>query len=145
MNYWLFVTTPDNWEITKKTNLLGAPDRNKNQVLKVKKGDKCVIYIKQVFKGEKADPLVSGEYLVESEVYTDSKQVFNKPPTNPDETFPIRLKVKWLNPSTKPTAFKPLIPKLSLFANKKNWALRLKGHAVVGISEEDYKTIVSAL
>jgi len=47
--YWIYVTNSDNWTITKKTNILGASARNKNTLSRVKKGDKCLVYV----KGEK--------------------------------------------------------------------------------------------
>jgi predicted RNA-binding protein len=146
MNYWLFVTTPTNWRITEKKRILGYTERYKNVLSKPQKKDKCLVYIKGRDEHETfSDPTVIGEYEIVSDLYTDSKPIFSPKDAQKNETFPLRLELKCLTPSAKPIAFRPLVPKLSFIKNKKYWGASLQGKAILGIPEQDYKTIVSAL
>lgn len=138
MNYWLFVTTPDNWQISKEKNVVGYADRYQNALSRVSKGDKCLLYITSL-------SAIDGEYEVVSEtVYSDSKRIFHSPPTKPRETFPLRLDLKRLSPPTAPIAFKPLIPKLSFIKNEAHWGGTFQGNALLRIPEDDYRIIVSS-
>ncbi len=47
MAYWLCITNEENWQIIKKNNIWGVAERHKNTISKVKKGDRCLIYVKQ--------------------------------------------------------------------------------------------------
>lgn len=138
MDYWLFITTPDNWRITREKNILGFAKRYNKSLVRVRKGDKALIYIMREFA-------VCGEYQIASDVYTDDARIFSSPPTNPHETFPLRLDLECLTPSAAPIPFKPLIPKLSFIKNKANWGGTLQGNALLNIPEKDYATIVSSL
>jgi predicted RNA-binding protein len=138
VNYWLFVTTPDNWQISKEKNVVGYAERYQHALSQVSKGDKCLLYITSI-------SAIDGKYEVVSQVvYYDHKQIFHSPPTEPRENFPLRLDLRRLGPPTAPISFRPLIPKLSFIKNKKNWGGTFQG-AVLRISEEDYRIIVSSL
>ena len=50
--YWLCITNRENWEIIEKHNIWGVSERHKNTIMKVKKGDKLVFYVKQELKGK---------------------------------------------------------------------------------------------
>jgi predicted RNA-binding protein len=146
MNYWLFVTTPTNWGITKKKHVLGYAERYRNLLSRTQKNDKCLVYIKGRDSHESfSDPTVIGEYEIVSDLYTDSKPLFDAKGAEKNETFPLRLKLKCLTPSAKPVAFRPLVSRLSFIKNKKYWGATFHGRVIVNISEQDYKTIVSAL
>jgi predicted RNA-binding protein len=47
MNYWLCITNEENWNVVKAKNIWGVPERHRNTILKVKKGDKLLMYLKQ--------------------------------------------------------------------------------------------------
>jgi len=138
MNYWIFVTSPENWKVTKEKNVLGYSERYSNTLSRVHKGDKCLLYI----TGESA---IDGKYVIDSEVYHDATRIFHTPPTKPNETYPLRLKLHRVTAPTEPIAFKPLVSKLSSIKNKQWWARTFHGNASLSIPEEDYKNIVSAL
>ena len=145
MNYWIYVTTSDNWKVTKKLNLLGVPERNKSTIARMRKGDKCLIYVKQErVAGEVIGAQIVGDYEVASDVFNDPKKVFTTPTgLSEKETFSLRRKLKPLAVFEKPINFKPLVDKLAFITNKKNYGTHLIGRALIPIGESDYKLIVS--
>lgn len=144
MAYWLCITNEENWQIIKRENIWGVAERHKNTISKVKKGDKCLIYVKQEKIGDKLkESRIVGEYEVASEVFKDSKRIFKSPPGMGNESFPYRIKLKPINVFKRSVEFKPLIPKLNFIKNKKKWSGHLMGKAMREIPEEDYKLIMS--
>ncbi len=145
MNYWIYITTSDNWKITKKLNLLGAPERNKNAMARLRKGDRCLIYVKQErVAGNISGAQIVGDYEIASDVFHDSKRVFTTPRgLSENETFGLRTKLKPRAVFEKPIDFKPLIEKLAFITNKRNYGAHLIGRALIPIGEGDYKLIVS--
>lgn len=137
VNYWIFVTSPENWKVTKEKNVLGYAERYTTTLSRVHKGDKCLLYI----TGESA---IDGEYIIDSKVYRDVTRIFHTPPTKPTETFPLRFKLRRVSAPMKPIAFKPLISNVSFIKNKKWWAKTFHGNASLIIPEQDYKIIVSS-
>jgi predicted RNA-binding protein len=146
MNYWLFVTTAENWKIITEKSFIGISKRNERAVSRVKIGDKCLIYIKRWLEGgDYEGPLVIGEYQIESGIYVDNTRVFDSPNTSQKEVFPLRLKLKRVGQPADPVPFRPMIPKLSFIINKKKWGSSLQGRGLINISERDYLTVVSFL
>jgi len=145
MAFWLCITNEENWQIVKKKNIWGVPERHKNTISKVKKGDRCLIYVKQERIGnELKESRIVGEYEVESEVFKDSSRIFKSPPNMHNESFPYRIKLKPIKVFKKPIEFKPLIPKLNFIKNKKKWSGHLMGKAMREIPEKDYKLIINS-
>jgi predicted RNA-binding protein len=92
MSHWIYVTNSDNWAVTKKTNILGASARHKNALSRVKKGDKCLVYVKsEIIAGERIEPKIVAQYETASKVFEDNKKIFVAPPLMPDETFDTTL------------------------------------------------------
>jgi len=143
MAYWLCITNEENWEVIREKNVWGVPERHKNTILKVKKGDKLLIYLKQ----EKVDdeikpPRIVGVFEVISEVSRDSSRIFSsKGMRKSNETFPYRIKIKPVKIFDEPIEFKPLIPKLKFIKNKKKWSGHIQGKAMREIPEEDFRLI----
>jgi predicted RNA-binding protein len=146
MNHWIYVTTSDNWGVTKKRNLLGVPERNKNVIGRLRKGDRCLVYVKQErVSGQVSGAQIVGAYEIASDVFYDPTKVFSTPRGMYEkETFSLRMKMKPLSIFEKPIEFKPLVQKLAFIRNKNNYGTHLIGRALVPISESDYKLIVSA-
>ncbi len=144
MNYWLCITTEDNWKVIKEKNVWGVPERHKNTIAKVKPKDKLLIYLKQERKKDKiVEPRIVAAYEVASEVYRDSKKIFKSPPNMRNETFPLRIKIKPVKIFKKPVDFKSLIPELKFIKNKQKWTGHLMGKAMRQIPKEDYELIMS--
>ncbi len=138
MLYWLCITNRENWEIIKKHNIWGVSERHKNTIMRVKKGDKLIFYIKQKIYGKKKHPsVIAGIYEAISEPYRDETEIFE------GGTYPWRVKIKPVRLGE--VNFKDLIPKLSFIKNKKRWSGHLMGRAMIKIPEEDYHIIESML
>src|SRR5256885_9871051 len=45
MSYWLAVTTPENWEKCRETNLWATSDRYATLMKRVQKGDSVIVYV----------------------------------------------------------------------------------------------------
>jgi len=145
MSYWIYVTNSDNWAVTNKTNILGASARHKNTLSRVKKGEKCLVYVKGEFiRGERIDAKIVALYKIASTVFEDSKKIFVTPPNTPDEIFQLRFRLGPLMVFEPPIEFKPLIPRLSFLPNKTIWSGPIRGRAMVQIPQSDYDLIVSA-
>ncbi|AAB91306.1 MULTISPECIES: EVE domain-containing protein [Archaeoglobus] len=143
MAYWLCITNEDNWRVIKEKNIWGVPERHKNTIAKVKKGDKLLIYIKQEnVNGEVKPSRIVAVYETASEVYRDSSRIFKSPKGMGNETFPLRIKLKPVKIFDRPIEFKPLIPKLKFITNKRKWSGHLMGKAMREIPEEDYRLIL---
>jgi predicted RNA-binding protein len=144
MSYWIYVTNSDNWAVTKKTNILGASAKYKNTLSRVKKGDKCLVYVKgENHAGEWVTPKIVAEYEIASTVFEDSKTLFVAPPYAARETFELRLRLESLEVFEPPIEFKPLIKRLSFLPNKTHWAGPIRGRAMVQIPQSDYDCIIS--
>ena len=145
MAYWLCITNEANWNVIKKRNIWGVPERHKNTIAKVKPGDKLVIYLKQEkVNDEIKEPRIVAVYEVISEPFRDSTRIFSsKGMRNSGETFPWRVKIKPIKIFDKPIEFKSLIPKLRFITNKKKWTGHLMGKAMREIPEEDFRLIIS--
>jgi len=142
MNCWLYITNSDNWVVTKKTNILGASQRFRNSLSRLKLRDKCLVYVISNLK-ENTPARIVAEYSVASNVFIDSTEIFKAPIKAPSETFSVRIKLKAINIFKEPVDFKPLVSKLAFIGNKQNYALHIRGRAVVQIPEEDYKLITA--
>jgi len=145
MQYWLCITTRENWEVIRKEKVWGVPDRHRKVIEQVEPGDKLLIYVKQeIQKGKKVEPKIVAVYEAVGKAFRDEKKIFVTPKGMGDEVFPWRVKLKELKVFKKPVEFKPLIPKLEFIRNKKMWAGHLMGKAMRKISERDYKTILES-
>ncbi|RLI79608.1 EVE domain-containing protein [Archaeoglobales archaeon] len=146
MVYWLCITNEDNWKVTKQKNIWGVPERHKNTIVRVKPGDKLLIYLKQEnVDGEIRPSRIVAVYEAASEVFRDSSRIFKTPKRMSNETFPLRIKLKPIKIFSKPVEFKPLIPKLKFITNKRKWSGHLMGKAMREIPEEDYRVIVKSM
>jgi len=145
MTYWLCITNENNWKVIREKNIWGVPERHKNTIMKVKPGDKLVIYLKQEkINDEVKESRIVAVYEVVSEPFKDSTRIFSsKGMRSSSEIFPWRVKIKPIKIFDKPVEFKPLIPKLKFITNKKKWSGHLMGKAMREIPEEDFKKILS--
>jgi len=140
---WLCISTRENAEVVEKKHAWGVAKRYNKTIERVKKGDTLLIYAMQAKVGDDLLPsVITGEYLVVSDVYEDESQIFKTPTFLGNECFPLRLKLKPIKLFKPPIEFKPLIPKLGFIKNKKMWTGHIRG-AMRVIPEEDYQNIIS--
>ena len=112
--------------------------------MRVKLGDKVLIYLKQRRSKDKiVEPRIVAVYEVVSEPFKDSTRIFSsKGMRSSGETFPWRVKIKPVKIFENPVEFKQLIPKLKFITNKKKWTGHLMGKAMREIPKEDFRLIV---
>lgn len=136
MTYWLCVTNAENWEIIKKENLWGIPEKRK--MPDVKPGDKLVFYVKQ--KGPKDYPKIMGIFEVVSEPFDDKTSVF-KAPSKSKEVYPHRVKIRSVEIFDPPKNFKEYVKDLSFIKSKQYWSLSLLGKAMIKLSNKDFEIL----
>jgi len=140
MNYWLCITTEENWNVIKRENIWGVAETWRNTIQKVRPGDKVVIYVMQTRKDKEVIPSrITGVFEVISEPFKDSKRIFKS--YKSETTFPYRVKLKPLKIFKKPLFFKELVPELKFIKNKRFWSGSLR-RAMAQIGERDYNLIV---
>ena len=101
--------------MTKQTNILGALARHENALSRVKKGDKCLVYVKgEVVVGERIDPKIVAQYKIASTVFEDNSKIFQAAAGMSQEVFKLRIRLKPIKVYEEPLEFKPLAPTLPL-------------------------------
>jgi len=150
--YWCISTSPENWEICKKSNVWGMDARYLVTLKKfLNAGDLAVVYI----HGGKFVAIIEfiGEFFYSEEDigWTKGKRRFlfpyrikfkitheaDNPPTISYSTVEDENKAKWVKPN--------LIDDISFIADKgKTWNQYLQV-SIIRITEEDFNTICDAI
>jgi predicted RNA-binding protein len=130
-NYWLCVTSEENWNVIRTQKVWGVSRRNRRQLENVKKGDFFVFYAKK--RG------LTGIFKVISKPFEDQKRLFK----GADKVFPYRVKLESFILPKKIVRFEELARKLK-FIGEEKWNVYLQV-AMRKITEEDYKTIKATL
>jgi len=144
MNTWVVPVSEANWEVIKKFNIYGAPEKSAASKL-IKIGDRLVFYV--TVKGSKTlGGKFVGIYKVVSDWFKENKPLW------PDEVAEGKVKYPWrirIGPVKLGVAdFKELIDKLSFAKGRKMPQAMLVGTPANmrrPISEEDLKTILESL
>jgi predicted RNA-binding protein len=138
MNYWLVVTSPDNFIIDRERigfTMQGLPHRYRNSVQKMQVSDKVLYYIMTLQKFG-AVARITGDYLEEhTKLWTDDDEVW--PARRPSEPEIILQDDELIDA-------KKLIPNLSFIENKENWGSYFQG-SIRQIPEEDFRLIESEM
>jgi len=123
---WLFIINQKNWDIVKKTNIIGSKYGTKMSL--IKKNDIIIIYIKMLSS-------IAGEYKVILN-YKDEKEHFH------GDIYPFRLKLELIKILKNPISIRSLINRLEFIRNKKSWYTHLYGGwGIKQLSLKDYKII----
>lgn len=142
MARWICISNQINDKITRQKNIWGVSRRYIKAISKVKIGDTLLMYTVQEIVNKEIHPsLITSEYEAISEVYEDTKHLFETPKNMANEDFPLRIKIKLITRFDKPIQFKQLVPKLSFIKNKKVWTGSIR-RAMREIPEKDYQLIV---
>ena len=138
MNYWLVVTSPENFTHDRDIlgfKLQGIPHRYRKQVQRMEIGDRVVYYIMRLQKFG-ATATITGNYFEDnSKVWIDD-----------DEMWPARRQSKSdiiLN-DEELIDTKKLVPNLKFIENKIRWGTHLQG-SIKTIPEEDFRLIESEM
>ncbi|ABR53992.1 protein of unknown function DUF55 [Methanococcus vannielii SB] len=140
MNYFLCITTEENWNIIKEKKIWGVSKKYQNTISKVNLGDYLIIYEMGKQGKEPKPQYIRAIYEVVSEIKEDNKKLFES--YSPNETYPLRIKLKEVKIFEKPILFKELVPEMDFITNKKFWSGSLR-RAMAQISEKDYEKIVN--
>lgn len=138
MNYWLIVTSAENFCIDRDRHgfkTQGLKHRFRKQVQRMKPGDRVVYYI---MKNQKfgATATITGEY------YEDHSKLW----TDDNEMWPSRCSSEpnYVLEDDELIDAKRLIPDLSFVENKAMWGIHFQG-SIKTIPEEDFKLIESEI
>ena len=130
------MTNEENWNVVKKRNVWGIPERDRRRIEQVRPGDYLVFYVM---------PLrVAGVFKAASEAFESSEPIFSWGEFGRPEIFPHRVKLEPMIIPKEPLQFTELIPKLKFITNKKMWSGHLR-RAMRTVPKEDYEIIVSSL
>ena len=141
--YWLCITNETNWKVIKEKNIWGVPEKHRNTIAKVKKGDKLLIYLKQEKINDETMPSrIVGAYEVISKPFKDFSRVFSPKGFSKREVFPWRVKIKPIRIFDEPIEFKHLVPNLKFITNKRNWFSHIQGRSMRVIPEDDFNFIL---
>jgi predicted RNA-binding protein len=137
MKYWLCVTNQENWEVIREKNIWGVEERHRNSILKVKPGDKLLIYVMGTKKeNETLPPRIVAAYEAISEMFTDSSRIFK------GKLYPLRIRLRPIVIFSRLLDFRELVPRLSFIKNKRVWAGYIRGKAMREISKGDFETVL---
>ena len=136
VNYWLCVTSEENWKVVRKRKLWGVSGRNKAQIEKVEHGDNLVFYVKP--------QRLMGIFQAASGAFKSDEKIFGTSGFTREEIFPYRIKLKSYMAPKEPVLLKSLVPKLKFITNKKKWMGHLR-RAMQIIPKEDYDTMKTSL
>ena len=138
MQYWLIVTSPENFKHTRDNlnfKVQGLPHRFRKQVQKMGIGDKVVIYIMKNQKFGAIARIVGDYYEDNSKVWLDDEEMWTSRRKQEPEIV--------LNDDELIDA-KRLINDLSFVENKEFWGAHFQG-SIKRIPEEDFKLIESEM
>ena len=139
MNFWLVVTSPENFRHDRENigfKYQGLPHRFRKQVQRMQIGERVVYYI---MKLQKFGAIVSivGDYF-----YDDKSKIW----TDADEIWPARRlsKPDIVLGDDELIDAKKLVPDLSFIKNKEFWGTYFQG-SIKTIPEEDFRLIESEM
>lgn len=133
MNYILFVTNEDNFNLFHQKGILGFKQLRRNYAQKTHPGDLLVTYVGGIGK-------LSGIFRIESEMYEDREEIFTM--KTKDEIYPWRFKVSTVValPAAQWVPIENFRDKLSIFKKRAgpHWKLALQGQ-IHYLTSEDWQ------
>jgi HKD family nuclease/predicted RNA-binding protein len=128
-NFWVVVTTPENFRICIQKGLWGV-NRQTKTIQQVKPGDIVTFYV----KGWKN---FRGVYRVEGGVFRDTTKVW------PDKPYPLRVRIKPLNQVGSANAYE-LRNKLELIKNPAVWGTYFQ-REMFQVRPDDIEAVLEAM
>jgi predicted RNA-binding protein len=136
VNYWLCVTSEENWNVIKDKKVWGVSERNHLKIERTKPGDFFVFYVKR--------KKIGGIFKVIDKPFKDNKNIFDSTGLSEKERFPYRVKLDTVVVSKKLVEIGELIGKLDFIINKKRWQGYFR-RAMQLIPEGDFLKILSVV
>ena len=126
----MFIINKENWEVVKKTNIIGS--NRKNKVGLIIKDDLVIIYSIRPLSS------IMGSFKVKSR-NSEKKTIFS------GGLYPYRLNLEPINILKEPIKIKSLVDKLSFIKRKEKWHSYLFGvKGIRELSKRDYEAITNA-
>ena len=154
MTYWLAIQSRTNAELMFDRAIWGVPEIASVEFGEVKTGDKGVVFVGRQegidlsykqgdLEGVGRYPAeIDGAFEVVSAVYRDDMKIFEPPPSNIRELYPLRVMLDGIRIFREPLEFLSLIPQLSFMVNKELWEDHIKGKVLLEIPGDDYELIM---
>ncbi|MGQ4894455.1 MAG: EVE domain-containing protein [Candidatus Njordarchaeia archaeon] len=127
-NYWLFITSPENFDICVRYGLWGV-NTFKRMIKEVKIGDLAFFYLKGKF-------VFVGPFMVISNVFEDETQIW------PDKLYPLRIRIKPYG-DYKIVNIREILENLRFIDDRRKWGAYLQGE-MKNLSKSDFSVIYSA-
>ncbi len=141
MNYWMLVSSPENFEISRTLGfgLAGMKSRHRKKALDVQVGDKVIFYMTKI-------GCFGGTAEVISEFYEDTEKIWIS--DKPNEVYPFRFRIKpevilELGSFVKSEEVGPNMEYTKKWP-KEHWKLAFQGN-VHRLPEHDYLLIKNSL
>ncbi len=129
--YWLFIINKENWEVVKKTNIIGSNYEDKTDL--INKDDIIVVYAIRPISS------ILATYKVVSK-FKENKKIFM------GNIYPYRLRMEPIKILKTPILFKELVNKFSFIENKNSWHSYLFGvKGVRELAQKDYDIIIKEI
>ena len=133
VNYWLCVTTKENWEIVKNKNVWGVSEKNRSLLEKTQVGDCLLFYIKTnqlggIFR------IVSAPFRSEEDFFVSTGES--------REAFPYCVRLETLVLPSEAKNFQEIVSRLRFVGgNKDAWRsmIRKAMQRVSSFSYEDFR------
>jgi predicted RNA-binding protein len=134
VNYWLCVTSPENWKVILKKRIWGVTERYRDKIERVKPGDFLIFYVKP--------KKLAGIFKAVTKPFKDEEEIFIGTGFWEGKIFPYRIKLHpYLIPKAH-VAFEEMIPRLTFIRNKRVWGVYFRKQ-MQSISSEDFQKICS--
>ena len=144
MRFWLYITTLDNWDISKEKRIIGVGEKHTSLVSKISEGDKGIIYIKCHGSSTKIkDPIVVASFTIGT-YFFDTNQLFFTPKNMISQTFPNRYNLQKLDLFKNPVKMKKNVQDLTFLKNKERWGMHLMGRVMIELTKSDYNVIIDS-
>lgn len=147
MNYFLIITNRWDYEIDVQNefNCAGFPDRQRQSVNKMEKGDKIIYYVSGVKKFCAAVEIIGKPYYSKEQIWKDFYEVYPcRVPTKPIVYSRAEISETGKRCSVDGVYIKNIWNNLSFIKNKKKWGSQVMG-SFRKITENDYNVITNAL
>ena len=133
MNYWICITTKDNWNVIGSEHIWGVKYSQKRKIERIEIGDKIIFYVK--------GGILKGIFESNSRMYESEEKLFKPHQLSiQNEIYPLRIKLNLITPSILESNIMEIIENMSFIIKKKNWPAYFF-RTIIKISKEDYMTI----
>lgn len=141
MNYWMIVTGPDNFRLTRDLGfaIQGIKSRHRKKAERMRPGDRVVYYLTGV-QG------FAGTATIRSNYYEDHMPIWRSEKKDEDYPFRFRIEPNVILPEGEYLPAEPLASRLRYVRRwpAEHWRLAFQGNVHL-LPEEDFRLVEDAL